>query len=197
MTAIMPTTRFLAFLLLSISLFVAPCFAAEAPADRVFINGTIFTADGKNSIAEAVAIRDGRIVFVGGNEAAKPFIGASTKVTDLHGGFLMPGLIDGHLHPLEAGLKLQTCSLDYESLTVEEFQQRVQACLDKTKSQEPDGWLEVNSWFQESMRPAGVKTSRATLDALKTSRPIFVISSFGHTALVNSRALTVAKITNA
>jgi len=194
MTAIMPTTRFLAFLLLSISLFVAPCFAAEAPADRVFINGTIFTADGKNSIAEAVAIRDGRIVFVGGNEAAKPFIGASTKVTDLKGGFLMPGLVDGHLHPLEAGLKLQKCSLDYESLTTAELQKRVQACLDKTKNEEPDGWLEVVSWFQESMRPAGVKTNRETLDALKTSRPIIVRSSFGHTVLANSRALTLAKI---
>src|SRR5262252_7848870 len=194
MTAIMPTTRFLAFLLLSISLFVAPCFAAEAPADRVFINGTIFTADGKNSIAEAVAIRDGRIVFVGGNEAAKPFIGASTKVTDLKGGFLMPGLVDGHLHPLEAGLKLQKCSLDYESLTTAELQKHVQACLDKTKNEEPDGWLEVVSWFQESMRPAGVKTNRETLDALKTSRPIIVRSSFGHTVLANSRALALAKI---
>jgi hypothetical protein len=109
----------------------------------------------------------------------------------------MPGLIDGHMHPLEAGLKLRKCSLNYESLTVPQLQQRVQACLDKTKNQEPDGWMEVVSWFQESMRPAGVKTSRATLDALKTSRPIIVRSSFGHTVLANSRALALAKITKA
>ena len=51
------------------------------------------------------------------------------------------------------------------------------------------------SWFQESMRPAGVKTSRATLDALKTNRPIIVRSSFGHTVLANTRALALAKIT--
>jgi predicted amidohydrolase YtcJ len=114
---------------------------------------------------------------------------------DLNGRFLMPGLVDGHLHPLFAGQMLRKCNLNYESLTVAELQKWVQACLDKTRSQEPDGWLEVVNWFQESMRPAGVKTSRAILDVLKTSRPIIVRSSMGHTVLANSRALSLAKIT--
>jgi hypothetical protein len=166
-------------------------------ADRVYHNGSVFTADAHGSIAQAVAIREGRIVYVGSNQGVVPFIGPSTKVTDLKGHFLMPGLVDGHMHPLEAGLKLRKCSLNYESLTVAALQQRVQACLDQTKSQEPDGWLEVVSWFQESMRPAGVRTSRATLDVLKTARPIIVRSSFGHTVLANSRALALAKITKA
>jgi predicted amidohydrolase YtcJ len=165
------------------------------PADRVYRNGIVFTATTAGGLAEAVAIRDGRIVYVGSNKGLAPFVGASTQIVDLKGRFLMPGLVDGHMHPLEAGTQLLKCSLNYESLTVAEVQQRVQACLDRTKSQEPDGWLEVVSWFQESMRPAGVKTSRATLDALKTSRPIILRSSFGHTVLANSRALTLAKIT--
>jgi predicted amidohydrolase YtcJ len=186
--------RTFACCLLAVSLFFAVPSFAEPAADRVFRNGVIFTADARGSMAQAVAIRNGRIVFVGSNERVAAFIGPSTKVTDLHGGFLMPALIDGHMHPLEGGLVLQKCSLEYKSLTVEELQSRVQACLDKTKNQEPDGWLEVVSWFQESMRPAGVKTSRATLDALKTSRPVIVRSSFGHTVLANTRALAVAKI---
>ena len=107
----------------------------------------------------------------------------------------MPGLIDGHMHPLEAGTQLLKCSLNYRSLTVAELQQRVQACLDHSSSSSPDAWLEVVSWFQESMRPAGVKTSRATLDVLKTKRPIIIRSSFGHTVLANSRALALAGIT--
>jgi hypothetical protein len=189
--------KFIALHLIVMSVFAAACVAAEAPADRVYRNGVVFTADSQNPAAEAVAIRDGRIVYVGSNAGVIPFIGPTTKVTDLKGGFLMPGLVDGHLHPLEAGLKLRSCSLNYESLTVEEVQQRVQACLDKTRNQEPDGWLEVVSWFQESMRPAGVETSRATLDALKTSRPIIVRSSFGHTVLANSRALALAKLSKA
>jgi predicted amidohydrolase YtcJ len=190
-------TRFLTFRLLAVPLVLSLCFATNPAADRVYRNGTVYTADAHGSLVEAVAIREGRIVYVGNNAGAVSYIGPATKVTDLQGGFLMPGLIDGHLHPLEAGLKLANCSLDYQSLTVAELEERVQACLDKSQSQEPDGWLEVVSWFQESMRPAGVKTSRATLDGLKTSRPIIVISSFGHTVLANSRALSLAKITKA
>jgi predicted amidohydrolase YtcJ len=185
--------RFTLISLLAASLLLVPCFA-ETPADRVFRNGKVYTADSHGTIAQAIAIRAGRIVYVGTNEGVAPFIAASTNLTDLQGRFLMPGLIDGHMHPLEGGLVLRKCSLNYEPLTVPEMQQRVQACLDKTKSQEPDGWLEVVSWFQESMRPRGVKTSRATLDTLKTSRPIIVRSSFGHTVLANSRALALAKI---
>ena len=188
-------TRLIAFHLLGISLLLALCSAADTTADRVYRNGVVFTADAQNTIAEAVAIRDGRIVYIGSNQGVVPFIGPSTKVVDLKGGFLMPGLVDGHLHPLYAGQMLRKCNLNYKSLTVAELQKWVQACLDKTRSQEPDGWLEVVNWFQESMRPAGVKTSRATLDALKTSRPIVVRSSMGHPVLANSRALSLAKIT--
>jgi len=188
-------TRFLTFRLPAVPLVLSLCFAASPTADRVYRNGTVYTADAHGSIVEAVAIREGHIVYLGNNAGVVSYIGPATKVTDLQGGFLMPGLVDGHLHPLEAGLKLANCSLDYQSLTVAELEERVQACLDKSQGQEPDGWLEVVNWFQESMRPAGVKTNRATLDVLKTSRPIIVVSSFGHTALVNSRALALAKIT--
>ena len=167
----------------------------SSPADRVYRNGIIFTADARNTTAEALAIRDGRIIFVGSNQGVAPFVGAGTVSVDLKGRFLMPGLIDGHMHPLEAGAQLLKCSLNYESLTIAEMQRRIQTCLDHSAPEESNAWLEVVSWFQESMRPAGVKTSRATLDALKTTRPILVISSFGHTALANTRALALAKIT--
>src|SRR5439155_1580144 len=56
-------------------------------------------------------------------------------------------------------------------------------------------WLEVVNWFREAMLPNGIATTRATLDTLKTRRPILVMSSFGHTALVNTRALQLANIT--
>jgi predicted amidohydrolase YtcJ len=181
--------------LLSTVLLASGRCGGTSIADRVYRNGVVFTADSRNTTAEAVAIRKGRIVYVGSNQGAAAFIGAATTVVDLKGKFLMPGLIDGHMHPLEAGAQLLKCSLNYESLTIAEMQQRIQACLDRESSKEPDAWLEVVSWFQESMRPAGVKTSRATLDSLKTTRPILVISSFGHTALANTRALALAKIT--
>jgi len=187
-----------AFFLLTallLTLLIAPSAWAENPADRVYRNGVIFTADAANTTVEALAIRDGRIVYVGGSQGVAAFVGPATVSVDLKGKFLMPGLVDGHMHPLEAGGQLMKCSLNYEPLTVAEMQTRIQACLDHETSKEPDSWLEVVSWFQESMRPAGVKTSRATLDALKTARPVLVISSFGHTALANTRALALARIT--
>jgi predicted amidohydrolase YtcJ len=170
---------------------------AVAPADRVYRNGPVFTADSRGTLAEALAIRDGRIVYVGSTRGLAPFIGSATIDVDLHGHFLMPGIVDGHMHPLEAGRTLLKCNLHYASLTVNELQRRVQDCLDASRSKEPDGWLEVVNWFQESMLPAGVRTSSATLDALKTRRPILVRSSFGHTVLANSRALALAHITAA
>ena len=154
---------FLAALLLPAVLAVAASSPSASPADRVYRNGVIFMADSRNGTAEALAIRDGRIVYVGSNQGLAPFVGSDTVSVDLKGRFLMPGLVDGHMHPLEAGTQLLKCSLNYESLTVAELQQRVQACLDHDASKDPDAWLEVVSWFQESMRPAGVKTSRATL----------------------------------
>lgn len=169
--------------------------SSSSPADRVYRNGVIFTADARNRTAEALAIRDGRIVYVGSNQGVASFVGTGTVSVDLKGRFLMPGLVDGHMHPLEAGAQLLKCSLNYESVTIAEMQQRIQSCIDHSPPEDANAWLEVVSWFQESMRPEGVKTSRATLDALKTTRPILVTSSFGHTALANTRALALARIT--
>jgi predicted amidohydrolase YtcJ len=101
------------------------------------------------------------------------------------------------MHPLSGGLKLLACSLDYAALTVEQFRARIQACLDQTREQEPDGWLEVESWFQQNMLPPGAALSHADLDVLETQRPILVHSSFGHSTLANERAMELANITSA
>ncbi|HKU17108.1 MAG TPA: amidohydrolase [Steroidobacteraceae bacterium] len=187
----------MAALLLMMSAPIPAAESAGGAADRVYLNGVIFTADAANARASALAIRDGRILYVGDDAALARHVGPRTVKVDLQGRFLMPGLVDGHMHPMEAGATLLKCNLHYASLTVAELQQRVQACLEQTKAAEPDGWLEVVSWFQESMLPAGVKTSRATLDGLQTKRPILVRSSFGHTVLASSRALQLAGITAA
>jgi predicted amidohydrolase YtcJ len=173
----------------------AAAAAAAAAADTVYRHAYVFTVDAHDSVQQALAIRAGRIVYVGGDSGLDGFIGPKTTVFDLHGRMLMPGLVDGHMHPLQGGGSLLKCNLNYEQLRVAELQARIQSCLDKTRSLEPDIWLEVVNWFQEGMLPAGVHTNRATLDALKTKRPIFVVSSFGHTALVNSSALRLAGLT--
>jgi predicted amidohydrolase YtcJ len=64
-------------------------------------------------------------------------------VIDLQGRMLMPGLVDGHMHPLQGGAALLKCSLNYEQLGIEQMQAKIQSCLDATRTQEPNGWLEV------------------------------------------------------
>jgi predicted amidohydrolase YtcJ len=167
---------------------------APSPADLIYRNGVVFTADSADTRAQAIAVRAGKFVYVGPDAGLQGFVGPKTKTVDLKGRFLMPGIVDGHMHPLEAGTKLLHCNLNYEALTVPQFKRRIQACLDAEKTKEPDQWLEVVNWFQENMQPLGVVTNRGTLDVLTTRRPIVVWSSFGHTALLNSRALTMAKL---
>jgi predicted amidohydrolase YtcJ len=169
--------------------------ANPMPADTVYQNGYVYTADAHDSVQQALAVRRGMIVYVGGDAGVTPFIGKNTHITDLHGRMVMPGLVDGHLHPLDGGTVLLNCNLNYERLTVAQMQTKIQGCLDQSKDKEPDGWLLVGNWFQEAMLPAGAVTSRLTLDALHTQRPILVTSSFGHTALANTRALALAHVT--
>jgi predicted amidohydrolase YtcJ len=169
--------------------------AATSAADAVYTGGVIYTIDAHGTVAQALAVTHGHIAYVGSDQGARKFVGPNTRVVDLKGHMVMPGLIDGHMHPVSGGLGLLKCSLNYASLTVAEFQSRIQACLDQQPSARPDAWLEVVSWFRYGIQPKDAVITRATLDALKTNRPIIVRDSFGHSSLANSRALALAKIT--
>jgi predicted amidohydrolase YtcJ len=168
---------------------------AAAPADLVLQSGFIYTVDERNSVQQAIAIRGGRIVYVGTDAGARAFVGKQTNVIDLHGRMVMPGLIDTHNHAIAGGSQLLDCDLSYAPLTIPQFQQKIQSCLDGTRGKEPDGYLTVVGWYRQAMQPSGTEVTKANLDALKTHRPIIVRSSDGHTTLANSRALTLAKIT--
>ncbi len=184
-----------AILIWMVTVCGANAIAAELPADTIYRNGKIYTVDAHNSTHESLAVRDGKIVYVGDGTGVLQFVGPTTKVVDLGGRMLMPGLVDGHMHPLSGGMKILGCSLDYEALTIAQFQARIQACINTTSDQNPEAWLEVENWFQQNMLPAGTEVSREDLDMLQTQRPILVRSSFGHSTLANSRALQLANIT--
>src|SRR5258706_15923205 len=179
----------------SFTVTVAAAGHAAGAADMVYRHGYVSTVDAHDSVQTALAIRAGRIVYVGGDAGLAPFMSPTTTVIDLHGRMLMPGLVDGHMHPLQGGGSLLKCNLNYEQLSVVQMQARIQTCLDQAQAQEPDAWFEVVNWFQEGMLPAGTVTNRGDMDALRNKRPIFVMSSFGHKALVNSRALQLPGIT--
>src|SRR3569833_1754390 len=105
--------------------------AADPSAEVVYQNGTVYTVDQTGTVAQALAISGGKIAYVGSNAGAQSLIGKNTKVIDLAGRTVMPGLIDGHMHPAAAGRVLLKCNLSYASLTVAQFRARIQSCLDE------------------------------------------------------------------
>ena len=172
--------------------------AVVGAADIIYRNGYVYTVDAGDSVQQALPVRAGRIIYVGDNTGAARLAGKRTRIIDLQGRMLMPGLIDAHMHPLSGGKRLLHCNLNYEALTVPQFQARIQACVDKeSRSKGVKEWLQVVNWFEQGMLPAGVETTRATLDTINTARPVVVRSSFGHSNLVNTRGLEVAGITRA
>ena len=128
---------------------------APRPADTVLRNGYVYTVDARDSVRQAVAVRRGKIVYVGSNRGVRRFIGSRTVVRNAGGRMIMPGLHDGHMHPLAGGAGLLKCSLDYQPLTIAEFKTRIAKCLSDTSDDEPDTWLQVINWYQEAMIPAG------------------------------------------
>lgn len=174
---------------------VAADAARPKAADTVLRNGVVRTVDARDSVKQAIAVRGGKIVYTGTNKGAKAWIGKRTKVVNLRGKTVMPGLQDGHVHTLSGGEALDACNLNYAPLTIAQFQQEIQACLDRTKDKEPGSWLSVSGWYRQAMQPAGTDATRQTLDALNTRRPIVVNSTDGHTDLANSAALALAGLT--
>src|ERR1043166_3298871 len=89
-------------LLLAVSLLLLTIFTspqrAQSPADVVFRNGNVYTANDRAPRAQAIAVKGDRIVFVGSNEAAQKFVGTNTRVVDLKGNTVLPGFTDSHQH---------------------------------------------------------------------------------------------------
>ena len=177
-------------------LVVLGCGGSDTPpADTVLNHGYVYTVDSRDSVSQAVAVREGRIVYVGTDEGAEAFIGGRTQVVDLGGRMLMPGFVDGHLHPMAGGRALLLCNLQYATLTRAQLQSAIQGCLDSSADKEPDTWLEVVNWVRQATQGVDADPDKSTLDALTTSRPILVRSSDFHTVLTNSRGLALAGVT--
>ncbi len=172
-----------------------PAFARGIEAaDFVLVNGFIWTVKPSNPQASAVAIRDGGIVFVGSDRGAKEFVGKGTEVLDLKGRMVMPGIDDGHMHPLSGGRYLTNPSLDYAQLNLAQFLKRMAAFIERTER--------TRTRHMAHGRPMGRASrcrklpDRHDLDTLDTARPILVRSLDGHIALANTRALDLAGITD-
>jgi predicted amidohydrolase YtcJ len=165
----------------------------ETPADHVFRGGRVYTVDPERRVVEAVATRGDRIVYVGDDEGARAFVGEHTRVHELAGRMLLPGLHDTHIHPLEivAG---DSCDLDSEPRSLDDMVPFLQDCIDRYAVAEGE-WLVVSQWsFTQGNQPSEPHpTLRAALDAASTRHPILLRGDDGHHAAANSRALERAR----
>jgi len=169
----------------------AACGGPTLPgADTVFRGGAVYTVDDDRSWAEAVAVSDGEIVFVGSDEGVSPYIGTNTQVIDLDGKMLLPGFHDGHAHVPYGGFSLLGCSL-HNDVDIAAMRSRLAECV-SSGDYGPDDWVIGGGWPLAAF-PDGAP-SAAVLDEIFGGRPAFFSDAFGHNAWVSTRALELAGI---
>jgi len=184
--------KILSILLSVLLLSFVPAGTKVAPADLIFINGNVYTANDRQSQAEAIAVRGDRIVFVGTSAAAKPYQGPKTKVVDLHGATVVPGMTDAH-HHLE-GVGFREMTLNLEGITnLQDFLAKVKTKVDQTK---PGAWVTGRGWIETFWQPP-VFPTRWDLDRVAPNNPVILQRADGHGTVVNSAALKIAGITKA
>lgn len=170
--------------------------AGKNTADMVLNNAKVYTVNKNQPEAEAVAVKDGKIVFVGSNEDVKKFIGDKTEVIDCKGQFVMPGFIEGHGHIHGLGSSLINLNL----MNVKNWDEIVTMVADAVKKAKPGDWIIGRGWHQEKWNPAPAKNHlgypyHEELDKVSPDNPVFLSHASGHSAYVNAKALELAGIT--
>lgn len=175
------------FAFLVMSSFLAACDSKQA-ADAIYINGLVYTVDSAFTSAQAFAVKDGKFVAVGSNEAIEAQY-AAPEIINLQGMPVYPGFIDAHCHFYGYGLGLQTVDLT-NCKTFKEMVERVVAF----KRTDEKAWIVGRGWDQNLW--AGKEfPSKDTLDKLFPNTPVLLERVDGHAALVNQQALNLAGIT--
>lgn len=177
--------------LINIAVFVlgsAGLVAAQA-ADLLLINGKVLTVNAKDSIAQAIAIKDGKILAVGTNHQVRSRAAKNARVIDLHGRTVTPGLIDTHGHFTETNALYQ---LDFsDARRIDDIVNRVR---EKVAALKPGEWVRGTQWDEGKL--AELRYVYASdLDPVSPDNPVWLTQSMGHYGVANSYALKLARIT--
>jgi predicted amidohydrolase YtcJ len=184
----MRTTFALVLSLLALGLATGE--SSQASADLILKNGIIYTVNERQPRAEAIAVRGDRILFVGSNAAVKRYEGRSTRVLDLNGRTVVPGMTDAHYHLLGVGQREMTLNLE-GTTSLEDFLARVG---ERVRQAQPGAWVTGRGWIETFWKPQAFPT-RADLDRIAPNNPLYLVRADGHGAVANSAALKIAGIT--
>ena len=166
-------------------------FAHAQDADWALTNAKIYTADAGQSFAEAMAVLDGTIIYIGDDAGVQAHIGIDTQVSDVGGKVLLPGLHDVHIHLLEASSAAgSACELSEWAWDATELAQALEACAPEPNS---NGW--ITSWGHsiETLLEGG-ENPRDVLDEYFPNTPVAAMEYSSHSAWVNSAALEALSI---
>ena len=153
-------------------------------ADSIYHHGKVYTVDANNNWAEAIAVSDGKIVAVGSNDEVLKLAGATTKMVDLGGRMLMPGIHDTHIHPADAGIS-RTLECSFLSNDLNEVLDILKGCIAEAA---PGEWIRGGQW-NEGYFVNNPKKPKEILDEIAPDNPVFLMDWSVHHAWVNSDAL--------
>ncbi len=165
------------------------CARAEAAestalvqADVILRGGVIYTADPARPNAEAVALAHGRIIAVGSDDVIARHAGDATRIVDLHGRMVLPGLHDAHVHPMSAGIWFLRCQLG-NAKDARQLRSSAAAC---DANLTDDQWLIARGWREDMFDGTGPSGG---FDGLVLQHPTVLLSAQGDRMWLNSRAL--------
>lgn len=160
--------------------------AAPKQADLILCCGKVLTVDSAFSVKSALAVKDGRIIAVGGAEIPQQY--SAPRMIDLKGRVLMPGFMDTHVHLIPGGRR------DLDLREVNSIAQLQDAVRRKAQELGPGAWITGEGWdearFTERRNPV-----RADLDAAAPRNPVYLTRAGGHSIVANSKALEIAGLT--
>ncbi|HEY0300497.1 MAG TPA: amidohydrolase [Rhizomicrobium sp.] len=154
----------------------------------VLRGGAIYTLDPARPWAQALVVRDGRIVYVGNEAGTRAFDGRDARTIALRGRMVLPGFHDGHSHPMSGAMRLLQCRFD-GLVSARAIYDAVRRCAQASPA---GAWVLGNGWAETAFGPGGPR--RAALDDIVPDRPAMLRTEDGYTAWVNSTALALAGI---
>lgn len=158
-------------------------------ADTLFINANVYTVNERQPRAEAIAVKAGKILFVGSNKDAKAYQGKGTRVIDLHGSTVVPGLTDSHYHLAGVGAREMNLNLEGTN-SLEQFLAKVKERVERAK---PGEWVTGRGWIETFWKPQAFPT-RWDLDKISPDNPVVLTRADGHAIVANSAAIKIAGV---
>lgn len=160
--------------------------------DTVLHNGKIVTVDAQSSVAEAVAIAGDRIVAVGNDHDIRALAGSGTRQVDLRGTSVIPGLIDNHTHPMQAGLEAADVGAKVDVASARSIREILTRISTAVHDARPGEWITTSCLYRGGIED-GRFPNRHDLDAVSPDNPVYIADG-GRNIIVNSLALTMAGI---